>query len=64
MVTVYYYHVGRKKEYSKDFDKPHDALKFYTKTKNIKDKQNQIVYIMSYICQTSYELNVMERIYK
>lgn len=64
MVTVFYYHVSRKKEYSKDFEEPHDALNFYTKTKNIKDKQKQRVYIVSYICNTSYEMNVMERIYK
>lgn len=64
MVTVFYYHVDTFKEHYKEFEDVHEALRYYTKVKNIKDKNKRRMYIMSYVCQTDYELKVMERIYK
>lgn len=65
MVTVFYTHVDRiSQEYSKEFEDVKDALSYYTKLKHITDKGGRRMYIVSYICDSTYEVNVMERIYK
>lgn len=65
MVTIFYTHVDRlSQEYSKEFEDVKEAEKYYYKMKNIKDKNGRRMYIVSYICDTEYEVNVMERIYK
>lgn len=58
MVTVYYYHVDRKVEYYKEFEEVKKAKQFYLKVKHVK------YYIVSYSCQTDYELKVMENVIK
>lgn len=58
MINVFYYHVDRHVEYSKQFEEPKEAYLFYQKMKHIK------YYITSYIASTDYEVKVMEGIYK
>lgn len=64
MVKVYYYHVDRRIEYSKEFDNVNEAKTFYNHTKQIKDYGGRRMYIMSYICDSDYEVKVMEGIIK
>lgn len=65
MVTIFYTHVDRiSTEYSKEFEDVKEAKNYYYKMKNIKDKSGRRMYIVSYICGSTYEVNVMERIYK
>lgn len=65
MVTIFYTHVDRiSTEYSKEFEDVIEAKNYYYMMKNIKDKSGRRMYIVSYICDSTYEVNVMERIYK
>lgn len=66
MITVFYTHVDRiSTEYSKEFEEPEEALKFYLKMKNLRDKRNgRKLYIVSYISTQYNEMMIMERIWK
>lgn len=58
MVEITYYHIGRHFEKTREFDDPFKARQFYLNTKYTG------YYIVSYTCNTEYEMKVMEGIIK
>lgn len=58
MVEITYYHVGRGFEKTQEFDDPYEARKFYLKIKHVG------YYLVSFTCNTEFELKVMEGIIK
>lgn len=58
MVEITYYHTGRHFEKTREFDDPFIAREFYLNVKHVG------YYIVSYACNTEYELKVMEGIIK
>lgn len=64
MVIVYYTHRDRLgTEYTKEFTDVYEARTYKDKMEHLKDKRGSL-YIVSYSCDTEFELKVMERIYK
>lgn len=64
MVTITYYHLQKRLDYSKEFDDPYEARDYKRKLEHLKDKFGTKLYAVGYYCNTSYEMNVMEGVYK